>query len=98
MSLEEYPRELLERDQVTYLGTDKDRSKFEVEVVDGKFRFKESGDLVDTLIEVENNDEVGKFIYIVTTDEKIFMAPKIRGKFHHTSLSNGRPVIGAGNL
>ncbi|KRW98723.1 hypothetical protein PPERSA_00311 [Pseudocohnilembus persalinus] len=97
LSLEEFPREFLERDKVLYLNED-ERKQYEIYIEEGKFKYTESKELVDTLKEIEKADEKGKFIFVVSLEKKMYVGPKIRGNFHHSSFLSGAPVIGAGNL
>lgn len=38
------------------------------------------------------------FIYVLTTDKKLYIQVKQRGKAHHTSLSRGNAVLSAGEI
>jgi len=71
----ECSREKLEKWHIKYLGPF-ERQDYEIFVENGVFKYKKSGELVDTLI---GSEEEGKYIFVISGEEKAYTGPKIKG-------------------
>lgn len=67
-------------------------------IKDGLFYFKNDMKLINTRDEIPDNDDQGKFIFVVSPKKIMYCGPKIRGHFHHSSFLSGGAILGAGNL
>lgn len=74
---------------VKYLN-EKERAMFEATIENGKIISKQSKALIST-------GSVVKYIYIITLDEQLYIAPW-GNTIWHTSFSCGKPVLGSGLL
>jgi hypothetical protein len=86
MSLEELPREKLEKERVKYL-TIFERQAYKAKPAgDGKLCYVQSGELVE-----------GNMIFVMDVRGQLFIGPKVKGRFHHSSFLSGAGVLVAGS-
>lgn len=67
---------------------------YEVAVEDGKFLFRQSGELVDTT----HGPEDAKWIFVLSTSKVLYVGQKNRGTFQHSSFLAGGVTLFAGRL
>eukprot|EP00249_Psilotum_nudum_P021619 c28176_g1_i2 orf=563-1870(-) len=84
------PRSKLQNQQIKYLGP-KEREHYEVVVKDGKLIYKKSGELLNTLTGE-------KWIFVMSTSGKLYVAQKEKGKLQHSSFLAGAATTAAGRL
>ncbi|EXB29706.1 hypothetical protein L484_013480 [Morus notabilis] len=84
------PRTDLQHQCITYLGP-VERDAYEVIVVSGKLLYKKSEVLVET-------PEGTKWIFVLGTSRKFYVAEKKKGVFQHSSFLAGGATIAAGRL
>ncbi|MEC4723843.1 PAAR domain-containing protein [Noviherbaspirillum sp. CPCC 100848] len=83
--------------KVRYLA-DGELPKYELKILEGKL-YDASGSLFDTTNSVSAHSGLGRAIYIIDEHGKIYASNfHEAGKFHHSSLSRGKPVAAAGEL
>uniref|UniRef100_A0A803NY63 Uncharacterized protein n=1 Tax=Cannabis sativa TaxID=3483 RepID=A0A803NY63_CANSA len=90
VTLEKCPRTVLNLQCIKYLGPI-ERQAYEVIVESGKLLYKQSGCHVET-------DEGTKWIFVLSTSRKLYVAKKIKGIFQHSSFLAGAATIAAGRL
>jgi len=95
INLMEAPRSSLNSSGVKYL-LEHQRTKYLVEIKNGKLVYKSSGSLVDTT--ESKDDKPAKWIFVVDTKGNLYIAKKLKGQFHHSSFLSGGPAKAAGNL
>ena len=71
-----------------------ERRAYEVVVVDGKFFYKQSGELLDTT--AYGND--AKWIFVLSTSKILYVGKKKKGTFQHSSFLAGGATTAAGRL
>lgn len=69
----------------------KERKAYEVVVHDGKLIYKQSGILV-------NSKEGSKSIFVLSTTRALYVGPKKKGQFQHSSFLSGGATTAAGRL
>jgi hypothetical protein len=84
--------------KVEYL-TDLEIKKLRVQIREGKF-YDAEGKLVDTTAtKTARADGAGKAIFVLRPDGSFYISPtQVVGKFHHSSLAAGGPVLMAGEI
>ncbi|XP_031399586.1 IQ domain-containing protein IQM2-like [Punica granatum] len=92
-SLEKCPRSKLQQQCIKYLGP-MERKAYEVAVVDGKFFYKQSGEILHTLGESEDT----KWIFVLSTSKSLYVGKKRKGTFQHSSFLAGGATSAAGRL
>ncbi|CAL0306443.1 unnamed protein product [Lupinus luteus] len=92
VNLEKCPRTKLQQQCIKYLGP-MERLSYEVVVEDGKFRYKQSGELLDT-----TEDEHAKWIFVLSTSKILYIGKKKKGSFQHSSFLAGGATSCAGRL
>ncbi|KAL3838214.1 hypothetical protein ACJIZ3_022805 [Penstemon smallii] len=93
VDLRECPRSKLRQECITYLGP-QERKHYEYIIVEGEVIHKQSGDLLDT-----NSETTGsKWIFVMSTSEKLYAGEKKKGIFHHSSFLAGGATLAAGRL
>ncbi|CAA2978376.1 Hypothetical predicted protein [Olea europaea subsp. europaea] len=89
--LEECPRSKLDQQCVKYFGP-KEREPYEYVVVDGKILHKMTG------TPLQHGSPNLKYIFVVSTDKKLYIGKKEKGIFHHSSFLAGGDTLTAGRL
>ncbi|KAK7247136.1 hypothetical protein RIF29_42013 [Crotalaria pallida] len=92
VNLEKSPRTKLQQQCIKYLGP-MERLSYEVIVEDGKFFYKQSGDLLNT-----GEDPHAKWIFVLSTSKTLFVGKKKKGSFQHSSFLAGGATSSAGRL
>lgn len=68
------------------------RRQFEVHFTEGaKLTFAHSQELV-------HSDGLSKWIFVLSREDKLYVARKHKGRFHHSSFLAGEPVVAAGKI
>ncbi|PIN08715.1 hypothetical protein CDL12_18704 [Handroanthus impetiginosus] len=93
VDLDECPRSRLREECINYLGP-QERDCYEYIIVEGEFMHKQTGDLLDT-----NEDLTGsKWIFVMSTCNKVYAGEKKKGLFHHSSFLAGGATLAAGRI
>ncbi|OIW19222.1 hypothetical protein TanjilG_20347 [Lupinus angustifolius] len=92
VNLEKCPRTKLQQQCIKYLGP-MERLSYEVVVEDGKFRYKQSGELLNT-----REDEHAKWIFVLSTSKILYVGKKKKGSFQHSSFLAGGATSSAGRV
>lgn len=71
-----------------------ERLAYEVVVEDGKFFYKQSGELLDTTGEAKD----AKWIFVLSTSTSLYVGKKKKGSFQHSSFLAGGATSAAGRL
>lgn len=71
-----------------------ERLAYEVVVEDGKFFYKQSGELLHTTEEDSN----AKWIFVLSTSKTLYVGKKSKGSFQHSSFLAGGATSSAGRL
>jgi hypothetical protein len=71
-----------------------ERFAYEVVVEDGKFFYKQSGELLHTAAE----DAHAKWIFVLSTSKSLYVGKKTKGSFQHSSFLAGGATSSAGRL
>lgn len=71
-----------------------ERTAYEVVVEDGKFIYKQSGEL----LHITRVDKREKWIFVLSTSKTLYVGKKMKGKFHHSSFLAGGATLAAGRL
>ncbi|GLT27015.1 hypothetical protein SLA2020_020450 [Shorea laevis] len=90
VNLEACPRLKLQQQCIKYLGP-MERIAYEVIVLDGKFLFKRTGELLHTTGNA-------KWIIVLSTSKTLYVGQKKKGTFQHSSFLAGGATIAAGRL
>ncbi|GKV15353.1 hypothetical protein SLEP1_g26148 [Rubroshorea leprosula] len=90
VNLEACPRLKLQQQCIKYLGP-MERIAYEVIVLDGKFLFKQTGELLHTTGNA-------KWIFVLSTSKTLYVGQKKKGTFQHSSFLAGAATIAAGRL
>lgn len=90
--VEKCPRCKLQQQCIKYLGP-MERKAYEVSVEDGKLRYKESGEVLDTSV-----DPDAKWIFVLSTSKTLYVGKKQKGTFQHSSFLAGGATSAAGRL
>ena len=67
---------------------------YEVIIEDGKFMYKESGQLLDT----RGGPEDAKWIFVLSVSKVLYVGLKKKGTFQHSSFLAGGATLSAGRL
>ncbi|KAL8136271.1 IQ domain-containing protein IQM6 [Apium graveolens] len=78
---------------IKYLGPT-ERKHYEVEVVNGRFIYKQSGKVIHT---TEGPADV-KWIFVLSASKTLYVGTKKKGKFQHSSFLAGGATLSAGRL
>ncbi|XP_063947455.1 IQ domain-containing protein IQM3 isoform X2 [Daucus carota subsp. sativus] len=93
VDLPKCPRSKLRQQCIKYLGT-QEREHYEYVVVKGKIVHQQTGIFLDT-----NNGLPGaKWIFVMSTYQKLYAGEKKKGGFHHSSFLAGGATLAAGRL
>lgn len=71
-----------------------ERLAYEVVVEDGKFYYKQSGELLHT----GGEDAHAKWIFVLSTSKTLYVGKKTKGSFQHSSFLAGGATSSAGRL
>jgi len=71
-----------------------ERLAYEVVVEDGKFFYKQSGELLNTT----GKDAHAKWIFVLSTSKTLYVGKKSKGSFQHSSFLAGGATSSAGRL
>ncbi|KAM7505590.1 hypothetical protein LguiB_004494 [Lonicera macranthoides] len=93
VNVERCSRSKLQQQCIKYLGPI-ERKAYEVVVEDGKFIYKESGNLIDT----RSGPEDTKWIFVLSTSKIMYIGMKKKGMFQHSSFLAGGATLSAGRL
>ncbi|XP_028759716.1 IQ domain-containing protein IQM2-like [Neltuma alba] len=92
VNLEKCPRSKLQLQCIKYLGP-MERLAYEVVVEDGRFIYKQSGELLHT-----TGGENAKWIFVLSTSKALYVGKKKKGSFQHSSFLAGGATSAAGRL
>ncbi|KAG5040968.1 hypothetical protein JHK85_013444 [Glycine max] len=92
VNLEKCPRSKLQQQCIKYLGP-MERLAYEVVVEDGKFFYKQTGELLNT-----GEDAHAKWIFVLSTSKTLYVGKKTKGSFQHSSFLAGGATSSAGRL
>ncbi|KAK8663187.1 hypothetical protein V6N13_025067 [Hibiscus sabdariffa] len=93
VSIEKCPRSKLQQQCIKYLGP-AERDAFEVVIRNGKFVYKQSGQLLDTTAGPTD----AKWIFVLSSFKTFYVGMKNRGTFQHSSFLAGGATLSAGRL
>ncbi|CAH8316277.1 unnamed protein product [Eruca vesicaria subsp. sativa] len=88
------PRSKLQQQCIKYLGP-MERKAYEVSVEEGKFFYKNSGEMLHTS-PMEESDS--KWIFVLSTSKVLYVGKKRKGTFQHSSFLAGGATVAAGRL
>ncbi|XP_068337327.1 IQ domain-containing protein IQM2-like [Pyrus communis] len=91
--VEKCPRSKLQQQCIKYLGP-MERMAYEVVVEDGKFFYKQSGELLHTTGESDDT----KWIFVLSASRSLYVGKKKKGTFQHSSFLAGGATSAAGRL
>ena len=94
VSLQECPREKLQRERVAYLDCDAERLPYVVEVHSGHFYRPAHAGGERSLFSTSEGD----WIFVMSPARVLFCNRKRKASFHHTSFLGGGPCLAAGQL
>ncbi|XP_074581665.1 IQ domain-containing protein IQM2-like isoform X2 [Curcuma longa] len=86
-------RSKLQQQCIKYLGP-KEREAYEVVIDDGKFVYEQSRRVLDT----SDGPKGAKWIFVLSTSKKLYVAQKKKGIFQHSSFLAGGATSAAGQL
>ncbi|TXG73044.1 hypothetical protein EZV62_001623 [Acer yangbiense] len=92
VNLEKCPRLKLQQQCIKYLGP-MERKAYEVIVEDGKFVYKQTGELLHT-----DGDDDTKWIFVLSASKTLYVGKKKKGTFQHSSFLAGGATMAAGRL
>ncbi|KAL4611961.1 hypothetical protein ACB092_08G163900 [Castanea dentata] len=90
VNLEKCPRSKLQQQCIKYLGP-MERLAYQVVIVDGKFFYKQSGEVLHTTSDA-------KWIFVLSTSKILYVGKKKKGTFQHSSFLAGGATTAAGRL
>ncbi|PIA58929.1 hypothetical protein AQUCO_00400055v1 [Aquilegia coerulea] len=93
VELKECPRSKLRQQCIKYLGP-QEREHYEYIVIEGNIVHKQSGELLDTT----KGSQGAKWIFVMSTFNKLYAGEKKKGIFHHSSFLAGGVTLAAGRL
>ncbi|GFZ20793.1 calmodulin-binding family protein [Actinidia rufa] len=88
--VEKCHRSKLQQQCIKYLGP-MERQSYEVIVEDGKFLYKQTGELLDTT-------KGAKWIFVLSTSMTLYAGQKKKGSFQHSSFLAGGATSAAGRM
>ncbi|CAH8348971.1 unnamed protein product [Eruca vesicaria subsp. sativa] len=92
--VEKCSRTKLQQQCIKYLGP-MERKAYEVVVEDGKFFYKNTGEMLQTS-SMEDSDS--KWIFVLSTSKVLYVGKKKKGTFQHSSFLAGGATVAAGRL
>ncbi|KAG6482673.1 IQ domain-containing protein IQM2-like [Zingiber officinale] len=90
---EQCTRSKLQQQCIKYLGP-KEREAYEVAIEDGKFSYRQSGQLLDS----SDGPKGAKLIFVLSTSKELYVGQKRKGIFQHSSFLAGGATSAAGRL
>ncbi|XWS56129.1 hypothetical protein CRYUN_Cryun09bG0059900 [Craigia yunnanensis] len=93
VNLDKCPRSKLQQQCIKYLGPI-EREAFEVVIRNGKFVYKQSGELLDTT----GGPKDAKWIFVLSAFKILYVGQKKKGTFQHSSFLAGGATLSAGRL
>lgn len=93
VNLEKCSRSKLQQQCIKYLGPT-EREAFEVVIRNGKFVYKQSGELLDTT----GGPKDAKWIFVLSAFKILYVGQKKKGTFQHSSFLAGGATLSAGRL
>ncbi|GAB2233037.1 hypothetical protein Droror1_Dr00002250, partial [Drosera rotundifolia] len=87
------PRSRLQQQCIKYLGP-VEREAYEVVLDNGKFVYKQSGNILDTT----GGPRDAKWIFVLSTSKTLYVGQKSKGTFQHSSFLAGGATLSAGRL
>ncbi|KAK4790904.1 hypothetical protein SAY86_031317 [Trapa natans] len=93
VNLEKCPRPKLQQRCIRYLDL-MERKVYEVGVLDGKFFYKQSGEILHTVRESKD----AKWIFVLSTSKTLYVGQKKKGTFQHSRFLAGGATSAAGWL
>ncbi|XVF76002.1 hypothetical protein PTKIN_Ptkin13bG0232700 [Pterospermum kingtungense] len=93
VNLEKCPRWKVQQQCIKYLGPI-ERETFEVVIRNGKFVYKQSGELLDTT----GGPRDAKWIFVLSAFKILYVGQKKKGTFQHSSFLAGGATLSAGRL
>lgn len=70
-----------------------ERKSYEVHIKDGKFYYKQTGEILHTFDDIE-----AKWIFVLSTSKTLYVGKKKKGTFQHSSFLAGGATMTAGRL
>lgn len=67
---------------------------YEVVIENGKFKYRESGELLHT----SDGPRDAKWIFVLSTSKNLYVGQKNKGTFQHSSFLAGGATLSAGRL
>lgn len=92
VDLPKCPRSKLRQQCIKYLGP-QEREQYEYVVVEGKIVHQQTGKFLDT-----NGVPGAKWIFVMSTSERLYAGEKKKGVFHHSTFLAGGATLAAGRL
>ncbi|KAF9664813.1 hypothetical protein SADUNF_Sadunf16G0057100 [Salix dunnii] len=93
VNLDRCPRSKLQQQCIKYLGP-AEREAFEIVVENGNFLYKQSGKVLHTAEGLKD----AKWIFVLSTSKTLYVGPKMKGTFQHSSFLAGAATLSAGTL
>ncbi|KAA8539159.1 hypothetical protein F0562_025851 [Nyssa sinensis] len=93
VDLKECPRSRLQQECIIYLGP-QEREHYEYIITEGIVVHKETGNHLDTSQIVEGS----KWIFVMSTSQRLYAGEKRKGLFHHSSFLAGGATLAAGRI
>ncbi|KAG5252936.1 IQ domain-containing protein [Salix suchowensis] len=93
VNLDTCPRSKLQQQCIKYLGP-AEREDFEIAVENGKFLYKQSGEVLHTAEGLKD----AKWIFVLSTSKTLYVGQKMKGTFQHSSFLAGAATLSAGRL
>ncbi|KAF5750491.1 putative calmodulin binding protein [Tripterygium wilfordii] len=93
LNLKQCSMSKLRQQCIKYLGP-QERENYEYILEEGKVVHKQSGSLLDTFKE----NHGCKWIFVMSTSQKLYAGEKKKGRFHHSSFLAGGSTLAAGRL
>ncbi|KAJ8486233.1 hypothetical protein OPV22_018718 [Ensete ventricosum] len=90
---EQCARSTLQQQCIKYLGP-KEREAYEVVIEDGRFMYRKSREVIDS----SEGPKDAKWIFVLSTLKKLYVAQKKKGTFQHSSFLAGGATSAAGQL
>ncbi|KAI3826563.1 hypothetical protein L1987_00611 [Smallanthus sonchifolius] len=87
------PRSKLQQQCIKYLGP-LERKAYEVAIENGKFYYKKTGELIDTVGQTKG----AKWIFVLSTTKTLYVGIKKKGSFQHSSFLSGGAALAAGRI
>ncbi|KAJ4753323.1 IQ calmodulin-binding motif family protein [Rhynchospora pubera] len=93
VDLKECPRSKLKKQCVKYLGPH-EREHYEYIIKDGRIMHKQ----LEVFLDTRKDSKEEKWIFVMSSEKKIYAGVKKKGSFHHSSFLAGGATIAAGKL